>query len=74
MSKFLSLNTRDYIKSVVVSALTAVVAGVLPIVQSGKLPDAGDVRTLCFSAISAGLAYLLKNLMTNSKDEIGKAE
>ena len=74
MSKFLSLNMRDYVKSFVVAAGTALLTCLYPVLQAGQLPTVVQLKAAGFSAVAAGIAYLLKNLFTNSKDQIAKPE
>lgn len=74
MSKFLSLSMRDYIRSFVVAAGTALLTCLYPVLQAGQLPTTTQLKTAGLSALAAGIAYLMKNLFTNSKDQIAKPE
>ncbi len=72
MSNFLNLNSKDFIKGLVVAVLSALVAGILQLLQAGPFVfDWATFQPIVFTAISAGLAYLSKNLFTNSAGEAG---
>lgn len=71
MSKFLSLNTKDFIKGLIVAVFGALFAGVLQLLQAGPFNlDWATFQPIVFTALSAGLAYLSKNLFQNSAGEI----
>jgi hypothetical protein len=71
-SSFFSLNARDWFKGLVVAIITAVITLVYNTIQLGALSF--DWKAIGFAAISAALAYILKNFITNSNDEILKRE
>lgn len=71
-SRFFSLDTKDFIKGLVVSTLTAVVTFMYTTLQSGVMTF--DWKSIGMAALSAGLAYIMKNLVTNSNDELFKNE
>lgn len=73
-SFFLKLGKSDLIKGVVVAAIAAVGTGLLPVLQSGALPTLAQLQTAGIAGLTAGLAYLLKNLFTNSQGETFKTE
>ena len=73
-AKFLSLNVKDLIRGVIVAAGTAGGVILFPVIQSGKMPTSADLAIAGGSALAAGVSYLLKNLFTNSKDELLKTE
>lgn len=73
--KFLQLNWHDFIKGLIVAVIAAVGKLLLDLINAKGLdltPE--DWNSLLQLALTAGGAYLLKNLFTNSKDEFGKAE
>ena len=70
MSDFLKLNLKDLIKGVIVAALTTVLTIVLGTLEQGSLTF--DWKAIGLAALTAGLAYLTKNLFTNSDGKIGK--
>ena len=66
-SSFLRLGWRDAVKGFVVAAITVVLGGLYTSVEAGSLPSAAQLQTL---GLAAGIAYLLKNFLTNSEDKI----
>lgn len=74
MSKFLNLGARDFIRSLMVAGGTVFFMAILPILQAGSLPNLAQLKVAGISALSAGVAYLLKNFFTNSKDQVAKME
>ena len=73
-SSFGKLNLRDLINGLVVAFLTASLTGLIQILDSGVLPDLLQLRTAGLSGLVAALAYLLKNLVSNSKGQVGVGE
>ena len=72
MSNFLSLNTKDFIKGMIVAVLTALFAGILELLKAGPfLLDWPTFQPIVMAAIAAAIAYLSKNLFTNSDGEVG---
>jgi len=74
MSSFLSLNAKDLVKGLVVAALVAVLGSVQTILEAGELPTADQWGNIAKMAGAAIVSYLLKNLFTNSQDQLFKAE
>jgi hypothetical protein len=73
-SPFGKLNLRDLINGLVVAFLTASLTGLIQTLDSGVLPTLAELKTSALSGTVASLAYLLKNLVTNSQGEIAKPE
>lgn len=71
-STFLSLNTKDFIKGLVLAVLTSVLTIVYTSVQAGSLTF--DLKTISTAALTSGLSYIMKNLLTNSSDQLLKKE
>lgn len=71
-STFLSLNKKDFIKGLVVAVLTAVISVLYSTIESGSLEF--NIKSLVISALSAALAYIMKNALTNSEDQFLKKE
>ena len=71
-SPFLKLNLRDLVNGLVVAFLTAGLTNLIQTLDSGKLPTLEEVKAGALAGLVASLAYLLKNLVTNSQ-EIGRA-
>ena len=74
MSGFFKLNLQDIIKGFAVAALAAIGTALLPVLDSGTLPTLAQLATAGAAGLTAGLAYIIKNLFTNSDGEIAKPE
>jgi NAD/NADP transhydrogenase alpha subunit len=70
ISKFLRLGKSDFVKGLVVTAGTAAVAVIGKAIEAGRIPTQSDLVFAGKAALSAGAAYLLKNLFTNSSGDI----
>ena len=68
------LGKNDIIKGFIVATLTVILTGSLTSLQNGVLPDINTIKTLCITGLGAGVAYILKNLLTNSEDQFLKKE
>ena len=66
-SSLFTLNSKDWIKGLVVAILTAVITVVYSTIQTGTLVL--DWKAISIAGISAALAYITKNLLTNSSDQ-----
>jgi glutaredoxin-related protein len=73
-SKFLSLGIKDIVKGFLVAALTVITTGLVASLENGALPDWPTIKSLLITGLCAGGAYVLKNFLTNSKDEFAKPE
>ena len=73
-SLFLQLNLRDFFKGLVLAVLAAVITWAYEAVQAGTLFDPASLKAVGMVALAAVLAYLVKNLLTNSQGEIATPE
>lgn len=73
-SKFLTLDTKDAINGFVVAFLSAALTAVLATLDSGTLPTLAELKSAGIIGLTAGLSYLIKNVLTNSNGELVKAE
>lgn len=71
-SKFLSLNSQDFVRGLVVSTLSAVLTIVYQTIQTGSLTF--DWKAIGTIAVSSALGYIVKNLLTNSEDQVFSTE
>ena len=69
-SKLFTLNVRDFLKGLLVAVLTAVITFAYEAIQTGELFSMAALKKMGLVALGAMLAYLLKNLFTNSQDEV----
>jgi len=74
MSGLFKLNFNDLFKGFVVAALAAIGTILVPMLDAGALPTLAQLGTAGAAGLTAGLAYLVKNLFTNSSGEIAKPE
>lgn len=61
-SEFLKLNNRDWLKGLVMVVISAVLTIVLEVLQNGSLSF--DWNKIAVVGLTAGVAYILKNLGT----------
>ena len=73
-SNFLRLGTKDFIRGLVVAVIAVVLSGILPMLESGALPTIANLKAMGIAGLAAGVAYLLKNLFTNSQGQMAKTE
>jgi hypothetical protein len=66
------LNFNDFVKGLAVAVLTSVLTIVYDVVQTGSLTF--DWKHIGTAAITTAIAYLLKNLFTNSTGTLLKKE
>jgi len=71
-STYLSLNKKDFIKGLLMAVLTAVISVVYTSIESGSLEF--NLKSVVIAALSAALAYIMKNALTNSNDQFLKKE
>ncbi len=72
MSPFGKLNLADFGKGLLVAVGSAVFSVIYSTIQAGSLTF--DWKAIGITALSAALAYLSKNLFTNSNNEVAKPE
>ena len=74
-SKFLKLNLLDFGKGLLVAVIAAVITLLYEVIQvGGDLFAPGQLKVIGLTALAAALAYILKNLFTNSEGEPLKLE
>ena len=67
-SKFFNLNWVDLGKGLLIAFLTALLGGILELLQAGTLPTTWVAFQPIFElSLAAAVSYLLKNLFTNSE-------
>lgn len=69
-SKFLRLSKRDFFRGMIVAVLTATGTYLTVELQSGSAVDAEMFKRVGLSGLIALMAYLIKNLFTNTNDEL----
>jgi len=73
-SKFLTLDWKDFSRGLLIAFLTAVISGIINILDTGAVFTWVTLRAVLIAGISAALSYLLKCLATNSQDQMFKRE
>jgi len=73
-SKFLRLDWKDFSRGLLIAFLTAVLTGVINILDTGAVFSWVTVKPVLIAGISAALSYLLKCLATNSQDQLLRRE
>jgi hypothetical protein len=74
MSNFLNLDLQDLTKGFVVAFLSAALTGIVAILETSQLPQVSDIKAAAIVGLTAGLSYLLKNVLTNSQGELLKKD
>ena len=69
MSKLFRLNKKDLIKSIQLIIISSVIPSIGVILDSGRLPSLSEFRNILLVGFVAWTAYIVKNFLTNSKDE-----
>lgn len=73
-SKFLTLDWKDFSRGLLIAFLTAVLTGVINMLDAGTVFTWVTIKPVIIAGISAALSYLLKCLATNSRDQLLKRE
>lgn len=74
MSVFGKLNLKDLGRGLLIAFGTVVLAGVVNALNEGRFPTLAELGALALAGLAAAATYLLKNLFTNSDNELGKSE
>lgn len=73
-SKFLTLDWKDFSRGLLIAFLTAVISGIIEILDIGAIFTWVTLKPVLIAGVSAALSYLLKCLITNSQDQMFKRE
>ena len=73
-SKFLSLNTQDLLKGLVLSLIFFVLTSILTSLNADEFPTAEQWVSIGKNGLALVISYLLKNFFTNSNDKFLKKE
>jgi len=73
-AKFLTLDSRDFLKGLIMAVIASVITFLVNELQTGSSIDVVLLKRIGITAVIAFLSYILKNFFTNSKDEFVKAE
>jgi len=73
-SKFFTLDWKDFSRGLLIAFMTAVISGVIELLDTGAIFTWLTMKPVLIAGISAALSYLLKCLATNSQDQMFKRE
>jgi len=73
-SKFLKLNTHDFIRGLIVVVICTFITGIYQLLANGGTVNWLTVKPVIIAAIGAGISYLTKNLLSNSQGDFLKSE
>jgi hypothetical protein len=73
-SNFLKLNSRDFIKGLIVVVICTFITGFYQLIANGFTVNWITLKPVIIAAIGAGVSYLTKNLLTNSNGEFMSSE
>jgi len=74
MSEFLKLNGKDFFKGMLIAVLAIITSSLSVILDAGELATSQEWLSIAKVAGTAAISYLLKNLFTNSSDQVLKGE
>jgi uncharacterized membrane protein YvlD (DUF360 family) len=69
-AKLFTLGVKDFFKGLALAIITAVITFLANELQIGTSVDLTLFKRMGIAAVIAFLSYLVKNLLTNSKDEL----
>jgi len=73
-SKFFTLDWKDFSRGLLIAFMTAVISGVIELLDTGAIFTWLTMKPVLIAGISAALSYLLKCLATNSQDQMFRRE
>lgn len=74
-STFLTVNVKDLIKGLILTVIVAILGSAIQFFEAGTVEWTWAFwQPIVYSSVGAGMAYLLKNLLTNSEDQFAKTE
>jgi len=69
-AKLFNLNVKDFFKGLIMAIITAVITFLANELQIGSSVDLTLLKRMGIAAVIAFLSYLVKNMLTNSNDEL----
>jgi xanthine/uracil/vitamin C permease (AzgA family) len=73
MSKLFRLNKNDLVKGFILAILTAFLTGLYQVLIVGEI-SVEAIKTIFIAMLTAGVSYLIKNLVSNNNGEILKED
>ncbi len=69
-SRLFTLDSRDLINGLLIAFLAAIIDGIIKLLESGVVFDWIHIKPVLIAGISAALSYLLKSLLSNSRNQL----
>ena len=73
-SEFLTLDSRDFIRGLIVAAICTFITGLYELVAGGGTVNWITLKPVILAAVGSMISYLTTNLLTNSKGDFMKSE
>lgn len=73
-SRFLKLNLHDIIQGLIISVICSLITGLYQLIANGGVLNWSTMKPVIIAAIGAGVSYLTKNLLSNSKGQFLRSE
>lgn len=73
-SRLFNVNRKDLINGLLIAFLTALLTGVVELLQGGKILDWDSLKPVLIAAVCAAISYLIKCFGTNSQNQLFTAE
>lgn len=74
-TQILTLGVRDAVKGFILAIITMIISMVYSGINTGAFPQTWiEWKGILIASLGSGLAYLLKNFLTNSNDQLLKKE
>jgi hypothetical protein len=73
-SKFLRLNSHDFIKGLIVVMFCTFITGFYQLIANEGAINWVTIKPVVIAAVGSGVSYLCKNLLTNSKGQFMRSE
>ncbi len=70
MSGLFKLNWQDFVKGLIVAALSGGLGAIYGALTAGEILTAAVLKTAGVSALTGGVGYIIKNLTTNSQGQM----
>jgi hypothetical protein len=69
-SKFLTIGLKDVTRGLLIAFMTAILTGIIELLDTGALFNWIALKPVIIAGVSAALSYLLKCLLSNSRDQL----
>jgi hypothetical protein len=73
-SKFLTIDTNDLLNGLIIAIFCTFITGFYQLIANGGVINWETIKPVIIAAIGAGVSYLTKNLLTNSKGKFMRRE